>query len=129
MLNVFALFNLEGTGNDVPEEHKEIAEGLPYRDYMTVGVLIPKLNLKNETKTKTIGNIVPDNWVYVHDKNVKMGRFQNPTLTKTAAPSSGADSTKTTGHTRGTESYGQRFSLRTSGLPSTAKLMSIGMTV
>lgn len=62
--------------NDVPEEYREIAAGLPYRDYMTVGVLIPKLNLKNETKTKTIGNIVPDNWVYVHDKNVKMGRFQ-----------------------------------------------------
>ncbi len=62
--------------NDVPEEYTRIAEGLPYRDYMTVGVLIPKLNLKNETKTKTIGNIVPDNWVYVHDKNVKMGRFQ-----------------------------------------------------
>ncbi len=62
--------------NDVPEEYREIAKGLPYRDYMTVGVLVPKLNLKNETKTKTIGNIVPDNWVYVHDKNVKMGRFQ-----------------------------------------------------
>lgn len=62
--------------NDVPEQFTKIAEGLPYRDYMTVGVLIPKLNLKNETKTKTIGNIVPDNWVYVHDRNVKMGRFQ-----------------------------------------------------
>ena len=62
--------------NNVPEEYTRIAKGLPYRDYMTVGVLIPKLNLKNETKTKTIGNIVPDNWVYVHDKNVKMGRFQ-----------------------------------------------------
>ena len=32
--------------------------------------------MKNETKTKTIGNIVPDDWVYVHDRNVKMGRFQ-----------------------------------------------------
>ncbi len=62
--------------NDVPEQYTQIAEGLPYRDYMTVGVLIPQLNLKNETKTKTIGNIVPDNWVYVHDRNVKMGRFQ-----------------------------------------------------
>lgn len=62
--------------NDVPAQFREIAEGLPYRDYMTVGVLIPLLNLKNETKTKTIGNIVPDNWVYVHDRNVKMGRFQ-----------------------------------------------------
>lgn len=62
--------------NDVPAEYAAIAEGLPYRDYMTVGVLIPHLYLKNETKIKTIGNIVPDNWVYVHDRNVKMGRFQ-----------------------------------------------------
>lgn len=62
--------------NDVPQKIFEIAEGLPYRDYMTVGVLIPHLNLKNATKIKTIGNIVPDNWVYVHDRNVKMGRFQ-----------------------------------------------------
>ena len=62
--------------NDVPEQYAAIAEGLPYRDYMTVGVLVPNLKLKNETKTKTIGNIVPDNWVYVHDRNVKMGRFQ-----------------------------------------------------
>ncbi len=62
--------------NDVPEQYRQIASGLPYRDYMTVGVLIPHLNLKNETNTKTMGNIVPDNWVYVHDRSVKMGRFQ-----------------------------------------------------
>lgn len=62
--------------NDVPREYAAIAEGLPYRDYMTVGVLVPKLKLKNETKIKTMGNIVPDNWVYVHDRNVQMGRFQ-----------------------------------------------------
>ena len=62
--------------NDVPEQYQEIAEGLPYRNYMTVGVLVPHLALKNETKIRTIGDIVPDNWVYVHDKSVKMGRFQ-----------------------------------------------------
>ena len=62
--------------NDVPEQYAAIAQGLPYRDYMTVGVLVPKLKLKNETKIKTMGNIVPDNWVYVHDRNVQMGRFQ-----------------------------------------------------
>jgi len=62
--------------NDVPENCVEIAKGLPYRDYMTVGVLVPKLNLENKTKIKTIGNIVPDNWVYVHERKVKMGRFQ-----------------------------------------------------
>ena len=60
----------------VPDDIREIASGLPYRDYMTVGVLVPKLAIQNRTKVKTIGNIVPDNWVYVHDRTVKMGRFQ-----------------------------------------------------
>lgn len=62
--------------NDVPEKEAKIAAGLPYRDYMTVGVLIPHLNLENKTNIKTVGNIVPDDWVYVHDRSVKMGRFQ-----------------------------------------------------
>ena len=62
--------------NDVPDEYLSIAKGLPYRDYMTVGVLVDHLNLKNETKIKTVGNIIPDTWVYVHDRSVKMGRFQ-----------------------------------------------------
>ncbi len=62
--------------NDVPEPYVTIAKGLPYRDYMTIGVLVPKLQLKNRTRIKTLGNIIPDNWVYVHDKSVKMGRFQ-----------------------------------------------------
>ena len=62
--------------NNVPRKYEKIAKGLPYRDYMTVGVLIKKMALKNETTTPTLGNIVPDNWVYVHDKSVNMGRFQ-----------------------------------------------------
>lgn len=62
--------------NDVPERFVKIAAGLPYRDYMTVGVLLYHLNLENRTRIRTIGNIVPDNWVYVHDRKVKMGRFQ-----------------------------------------------------
>ena len=62
--------------NDVPHVVLEIAKGLPYRDYMTLGVLVPKLNLKNKTKLTTVSNIVPDCWVYVHDRSVKMGRFQ-----------------------------------------------------
>ena len=55
---------------------KEIANGLPYRDFITVGVLAKKLNLKNETSFKTLGNIVPDCWIYVQDKGYKMGRIQ-----------------------------------------------------
>ena len=62
--------------NDVPQEPARIAAGLPYRDYMTLGVLVPKINLVNKTDIKTVGNIVPDCWVYVQDRNVKLGRFQ-----------------------------------------------------
>ncbi len=61
---------------NVPAEPARIAAGLPYRDYMTVGVLVPTLLLKNKTKIKTLGGIVPDNWIYVHDRSVKMGRLQ-----------------------------------------------------
>lgn len=62
--------------NDVPAEPARIAAGLPYRDYMTLGVLVPKINLVNKTNIKTVSNIVPDCWVYVQDRNVKLGRFQ-----------------------------------------------------
>lgn len=62
--------------NDVPMKEHSVAKGLPYRDYMTVGVLIKSFKLKNKTNIKTIGNIVPDCWIYVQERSVKMGRIQ-----------------------------------------------------
>ena len=67
---------LVGGMNDVPADAARIAAGLPYRDYMTLGVLVPKINLVNKTNIRTVNNIVPDCWVYVQDRNVKLGRFQ-----------------------------------------------------
>ena len=52
------------------------AKELPYLDFQTVGVLCNKLKLKNTTKIKTLGNIVPDCWIYIHEPNVKMLRIQ-----------------------------------------------------
>ena len=62
--------------NDVPADVARVAAGLPYRDFVTVGLLVDRLNLKNETSHKTLGNIVPDCWIYVQDTNVKLGRIQ-----------------------------------------------------
>ncbi len=65
-----------GMGETVPAAPSEIAKGLPYRDFVTVGLLLDKLNLKNETGIKTLNNIVPDCWIYVQDVGVKLGRIQ-----------------------------------------------------
>ena len=64
------------SGVDVPSEIKDIAKGLPFRDFMTVGLLVDKLNLENKTNIKTLGNIVPDCWIYVQEPQVTMLRIQ-----------------------------------------------------
>ena len=65
-----------GMASEEETEIKEIAANLPYRDFVTVGLLVNKLGLENKTSTKTLGNIVPDCWIYVQDKGVKLGRIQ-----------------------------------------------------
>ena len=62
--------------NDVPPEQFRIASKLPYRDYMTLGVLVSELSLKNKTNIRTLNNIVPDCWIYIQDPDVRMGRLQ-----------------------------------------------------
>ena len=64
------------SGIDVPQNIKDIAKGLPFRDFITVGLLVDKLNLENKTDIKTLGNIVPDCWIYVQEPQVKMCRIQ-----------------------------------------------------
>lgn len=65
-----------GLDGDKSDRIREIAQGLPYRDFVTVGLLVDKLKLKNKTDKKTLGDIVPDCWIYVQDKGVKLGRIQ-----------------------------------------------------
>lgn len=62
--------------NNPDKEMKEIADGLPYRDFITVGLLVDKLKIQNKTNIKTVNNIVPDCWIYVQDTSVKLGRIQ-----------------------------------------------------
>ncbi|MDO4803771.1 MAG: NAD(P)/FAD-dependent oxidoreductase [Lachnospiraceae bacterium] len=76
VISSMPLKDLVASMKNVPEEVGEIANGLPYRDFVTVGLLARKLNLKNETDIPTLGGIVPDNWIYVQDTGVKLGRIQ-----------------------------------------------------
>jgi protoporphyrinogen oxidase len=48
-----------------PPEVRAAAESLNYRDFVTVALIIDKEEL------------FPDNWIYIHDPRVKVGRIQN----------------------------------------------------
>ncbi len=66
----------EAFGEGVPEEAAEVARGLVYRDFVTVGVLLNKLKIRNQSGIRTVNDIVPDNWIYIQEPEVKIGRLQ-----------------------------------------------------
>ncbi len=65
-------------GDAAPVAVQEVAQGLTYRDFMTVGVLLDRLKLKSRKMNTTVGEhgIVFDNWIYVQEPEVKVGRLQ-----------------------------------------------------
>jgi protoporphyrinogen oxidase len=63
-------------GESVPEKVREVAAGLVYRDFITVGLLLRKLKMEGDVKTGASGGIVPDNWIYIQEREVKLGRLQ-----------------------------------------------------
>jgi len=67
---------IEAMGQNVPQPAKEVAAGLRYRDFITVGILVKKLKIRNDTTVKTVNNIVPDNWIYIQERDVRAGRLQ-----------------------------------------------------
>jgi protoporphyrinogen oxidase len=48
-----------------PTEYRNAGEGLNYRDFLTVALMIDA------------DNVFPDNWIYIHSPGVKVGRIQN----------------------------------------------------
>jgi protoporphyrinogen oxidase len=67
---------IEAMGQPVPQKVREVAAGLCYRDFITAGLLVKKLKIKNNTDIKTVNDIIPDNWIYIQEKDVKIGRLQ-----------------------------------------------------
>ncbi len=63
-------------GIDVPDNVHRIASELPYRDFITVGLLVKELNIKNQTRIKTYHDRIPDTWIYIQERDVKIGRLQ-----------------------------------------------------
>ncbi|MGH9560340.1 MAG: NAD(P)/FAD-dependent oxidoreductase, partial [Terracidiphilus sp.] len=55
----------------VPAEIKAISDGLQYRDFITVGLLVDRLLL-----TEHDGSPIRDTWIYIQEPEVKVGRLQ-----------------------------------------------------
>jgi protoporphyrinogen oxidase len=55
---------------------REVAAGLCYRDFITVGVLVRKLRPTSGCLAGHPANLVPDNWIYIQEPDVRLGRLQ-----------------------------------------------------
>lgn len=58
-----------------PNEIRNISDKLPYRSSIIIAILYKELKIKNDTDLITEANIIPDNWIYVQDSSVKLGRI------------------------------------------------------
>ncbi len=63
--------SLEGV--EIPATVREVAEGLTYRDFMTVGLLVERFA---DPVLKASGGVLPDNWIYIQERDVLVGRLQ-----------------------------------------------------
>lgn len=55
----------------VPDAVREVAEGLQYRDFITVGLLCDRLKVHEPD-----GGLLKDTWIYVQEPDVLLGRLQ-----------------------------------------------------
>lgn len=57
-----------------PENVLAVSDGLVYRDFMTVGLLLRKLKINDETPQGK--QLIRDNWIYIQEPDVLLGRLQ-----------------------------------------------------
>jgi len=62
---------IEAIDAPVPENVREVANGLQYRDFITVGLLADKLKVREPD-----GGLLKDTWIYVQEPDVLLGRLQ-----------------------------------------------------
>ncbi|MCF6401261.1 NAD(P)/FAD-dependent oxidoreductase [Chitinophaga filiformis] len=61
---------------DIPQNVREVAAGLQYRDFITVGILLQNLSEQDKRTGKWKPLQLKDTWIYIQEKDVKVGRLQ-----------------------------------------------------
>ncbi len=62
-----------GLDANVPTNVREVADNLQYRDFITVGLLVRRLTVKDKEDPN---RLLKDNWIYIQEPEVKAGRLQ-----------------------------------------------------
>ena len=57
-----------------PQNVLEVSDGLVYRDFLTVGLLVRSLRINDDTPQGK--KLIGDNWIYVQEPDVLLGRLQ-----------------------------------------------------
>ncbi len=64
-------------GEAAPSDVRTIANGLVYRDFVVVGLLLNRMLVNNDGHKKPVRQrLIPDNWIYMQDSDLRMGRLQ-----------------------------------------------------
>lgn len=57
-----------------PRSTLEVSDGLVYRDFITVGLLVKSLKIHDRTPQGK--KLIGDNWIYIQEPDVQLGRLQ-----------------------------------------------------
>ena len=58
----------------MPANVREVSDGLQYRDFITVGLLLDELKVRDENSSAA--KLISDNWIYIQEPDVLAGRLQ-----------------------------------------------------
>jgi protoporphyrinogen oxidase len=58
----------------VPANVQQVSDGLMYRDFITVGLLLKRLQVRDDSASGT--KLLTDNWIYIQEPDVLVGRMQ-----------------------------------------------------
>jgi protoporphyrinogen oxidase len=78
---------IDAMDTPIPSEVREVSDGLQYRDFITVGLLVDHLKVREAD-----GGPLKDNWIYIQEPDVLVGRLQ---IFNNWSPYMVADPTKT----------------------------------
>lgn len=67
---------IAGFSPPAPDDIQEIAKELPYRDFVTVGLLLRKMKRNPQSHSVAPNECPPDSWIYVQESDVRLGRIQ-----------------------------------------------------